>query len=92
MLAFAWMLGAKAHAEIAAFASTAVSSVAAIMTPADRPHKDRDKADLHRFGYAQQLMREMGGFSISPSFSIISILTGAVTLYEVGSTRVVRSS
>jgi len=46
---------------------------------------DRDKAVLHEFGYAQQLLREMGGFSnFAISFSIISILTGAVTLYGVG--------
>src|SRR5262245_47810576 len=44
-----------------------------------------DKAVLHRFGYAQQLLRDMGGFSnFAISFSIISILTGAVTLYSVG--------
>jgi len=44
-----------------------------------------DKEVLHRFGYAQQLLRGMGGFSnFAISFSIISILTGAVTLYGVG--------
>jgi amino acid transporter len=44
-----------------------------------------DKETLHRFGYAQQLLRDMGGFSnFAISFSIISILTGAVTLYGVG--------
>ena len=43
-----------------------------------------DKEVLHRFGYAQ-LLRDMGGFSsFAISFSIISILTGAVTLYGVG--------
>lgn len=37
-----------------------------------------DVRDLHRLGYAQQLFREMGGFSnFAISFSIISILTGA---------------
>ena len=41
-----------------------------------------DREVLHRFGYAQQLLRDMGGFSnFAISFSIISILTGAVTLY-----------
>jgi amino acid transporter len=46
---------------------------------------DSDKKDLHQFGYAQQLLRDMGGFSnFAISFSIISILTGAVTLYGVG--------
>src|SRR5882724_4527067 len=39
----------------------------------------QDISDLHRLGYAQQLFREMGGFSnFAISFSIISILTGAV--------------
>jgi amino acid transporter len=46
---------------------------------------DADKEVLHQFGYAQQLLRDMGGFSnFAISFSIISILTGAVTLYGVG--------
>jgi amino acid transporter len=41
--------------------------------------------DLGRFGYAQELFRRMGGFSnFAVSFSIISILTGAVTLYGYG--------
>src|SRR6516162_1855983 len=45
----------------------------------------RDERDLHRFGYAQELFRSMGGFSnFALSFSIISILTGAVTLYGYG--------
>jgi len=44
-----------------------------------------DKEVLHQFGYAQQLLRDMGGFSnFAISFSSISILTGAVTLYGVG--------
>jgi amino acid transporter len=46
---------------------------------------DRDRADLSRFGYAQELFRGRGGFSnFALSFSIISILTGAVTLYGYG--------
>src|SRR6267143_2834337 len=46
---------------------------------------DRDAAQLRRLGYAQQLLRDMGGFaSFAISFSIISILTGAVTLYGHG--------
>ncbi len=45
----------------------------------------RDELDLQRFGYAQELFRNMGGFSnFAISFSIISILTGAVTLYGYG--------
>ena len=44
-----------------------------------------DEHDLHQFGYAQELFRTMGGFSnFALSFSIISILTGAVTLYDYG--------
>jgi amino acid transporter len=45
----------------------------------------QDIHDLHRLGYAQQLFREMGGFSnFAISFSIISILTGAILLYGYG--------
>src|SRR5215204_4209385 len=44
-----------------------------------------DVEDLKRLGYAQQLFREMGGFSnFAISFSIISILTGAVLLFGYG--------
>jgi len=40
---------------------------------------------LSAFGYKQELLRDMGGFSnFAISFSIISILTGAVTLYGFG--------
>ena len=45
----------------------------------------QDERDLARLGYAQQLFREMGGFSnFAISFSIISILTGAVLLFGYG--------
>src|SRR5262245_28640577 len=45
----------------------------------------RDEEDLSRLGYAQQLLREMGGFSnFAISFSVISILTGAVLLFGYG--------
>ncbi|MGH2477706.1 MAG: amino acid permease, partial [Candidatus Limnocylindrales bacterium] len=45
----------------------------------------QDVADLHQLGYAQELFRSMGGFSnFAISFSIISILTGAVILYDYG--------
>lgn len=41
--------------------------------------------DLNAFGYKQELLRDMGGFSnFAISFSVISILTGAVTLYGFG--------
>ncbi len=47
----------------------------------------QDTADLHGLGYAQELLRSMGGFSnFAISFSIISILTGAVILYNFGLT------
>jgi amino acid transporter len=47
----------------------------------------QDTADLHGLGYAQELLRSMGGFSnFAISFSIISILTGAVILYNLGLT------
>ncbi len=46
---------------------------------------EQDARDLARMGYAQQLFREMGGFSnFAISFSIISVLTGAVLLYGYG--------
>src|SRR5438874_1958535 len=46
---------------------------------------DRDAEQLRRLGYAQQLLRDMGGFAnFALSFSIISVLTGAVTLYGHG--------
>src|SRR5919201_2853894 len=49
-----------------------------------RAHED-DEQYLRSLGYAQQLFREMGGFSnFATSFSIISILTGAVLLYGYG--------
>src|SRR5438552_1491092 len=49
--------------------------------------RERDAQELRALGYAQQLLRDMGGFSnFALSFSIISILTGAVTLYGYGLT------
>ena len=56
---------------------------------ARRPSREeliqQDIQDLHRLGYAQQLFREMGGFSnFAISFSIISILTGAILLFGFG--------
>jgi amino acid transporter len=45
----------------------------------------QDIEDLRRLGYGQQLYREMGGFSnFALSFSIISILTGAILLFGYG--------
>ena len=46
---------------------------------------DDDLGELHRLGYAQELLRTMGGFSnFAISFSIISVLTGAVILFNYG--------
>src|SRR6266704_3790245 len=58
------------------------------MTP-NKPTRDeiiqKDIEDLKRLGYGQQLFRQMGGFSnFAISFSIISILTGAILLYGYG--------
>ena len=45
----------------------------------------QDVHDLHGLGYAQELFRTMGGFSnFAISFTIISILTGAVILFDYG--------
>ena len=45
----------------------------------------RDEEELSKLGYTQQLLREMGGFSnFAISFSVISILTGAVLLFGYG--------
>src|SRR5438034_5647584 len=45
----------------------------------------QDERELGALGYAQELFRTIGGFSnFALSFSIISILTGAVTLYQHG--------
>lgn len=45
----------------------------------------KDAQDLAHLGYAQELFRGFGGFSnFAISFSIISILTGAVTLFDYG--------
>src|SRR6202162_2884672 len=51
----------------------------------DESADQRDAQDLARLGYAQEFLRGMGGFSnFAISFSIISILTGAVTLFDYG--------
>ncbi|HEX4459133.1 MAG TPA: amino acid transporter, partial [Polyangia bacterium] len=47
-----------------------------------------DEAELGRFGYAQQLRRGMSAFgNFALSFSVISILTGGVSLYGWGLTQ-----
>jgi amino acid permease (GABA permease) len=46
---------------------------------------DTDTAQLHQMGYAQELARHMSGFSnFAVSFTIISILSGCLTLYGFG--------
>lgn len=52
----------------------------------DRRDQSREDAgDLHKFGYAEQLYRDMGGFAnFALSFTVISILTGAVVLFGHG--------
>ena len=53
--------------------------------PAQDAQIQQDIEDLRKLGYSQQLFREMGGFSnFAISFSIISILTGAVLLFGYG--------
>jgi amino acid permease (GABA permease) len=49
------------------------------------PAGDSDTARLHQLGYAQELSRSMSGFSnFAVSFTIISILSGCLTLYGFG--------
>jgi len=46
-----------------------------------------DEEELHKLGYAQELLRRMSGFSnFAVSFTIISILSGCLTLYFFGMT------
>lgn len=47
--------------------------------------RGKDAEKLAKFGYKQELMREMGGFSnFAISFSIISILTGLISMFGYG--------
>ena len=49
--------------------------------------RDPKDSELETLGYKQELLRDMGAFqNFALSFSIISILTGAVTLYGAGLT------
>ncbi|MDE3180171.1 MAG: amino acid permease [Acidobacteriota bacterium] len=58
-----------------------------ITQPTDDQRARDDAQDLERLGYAQEFFRGFGGFSnFAISFSIISILTGAVTLFDYGLT------
>ena len=48
------------------------------------PPRDADEALLRKLGYAQVLVREMGGFSnFAISFTIISVLAGCLTSYYI---------
>ena len=49
------------------------------------PPDDSDLNTLHKFGYAQELARVLGGFSnFAISLSIICILAGGITSFHVG--------
>ena len=49
--------------------------------------RDSDVETLHRMGYAQELRRRMSTFSnFAVSFTIISILSGCLTVYYLGMT------
>src|SRR3954465_8252744 len=55
----------------------------AVDTTAPAPNSDETR--LHQMGYAQELRRHMSGFSnFAVSFTIISILSGCLTLYGSG--------
>ena len=54
-------------------------------SPPVREALDQDTKDLHEMGYAQELNRSMSKFSnFAVSFTIISILSGCLTLYGYG--------
>src|SRR5689334_12975698 len=51
----------------------------------DHAEKAEDVKILHSMGYAQELSRRMGGFSnFAISFSIICILAGGITSFQLG--------
>jgi amino acid transporter len=52
---------------------------------AENAQQDKDRRMLHALGYAQELRRSMSGFSnFAISFTIISVLSGTLTLYATG--------
>lgn len=54
-------------------------------TPPPAPDASDDVRTLHKFGYAQELARVLGGFSnFAISLSIICILAGGITSFHVG--------
>jgi amino acid transporter len=75
--------GRRAEAKGATTASSSPPPPPSALCP---PHSGADDEQyLASLGYAQQLFREMGGFSnFAISFSVISILTGAILLYGYG--------
>lgn len=55
------------------------------MTAGQGSAADRDRERLHQLGYAQELKRGMKGFSnFAVSFTIISVLSGCLTLFGFG--------
>ncbi|HEV3385936.1 MAG TPA: amino acid permease [Gemmata sp.] len=55
------------------------------MSTPPTPDESDDIRTLHKFGYAQELARVLGGFSnFAISFAIIGILLGGVTSFQVG--------
>ncbi len=55
------------------------------MLSADVPTVTSDEARLRELGYTQELARSMSGFSnFALSFSVVSILSGCLTLYGFG--------
>jgi amino acid permease (GABA permease) len=57
----------------------------AVSDGADQVELSADEKRLHELGYAQELRRNMSGFTnFAVSFTIISILSGCLTLYGYG--------
>src|ERR1700722_7360791 len=55
------------------------------MSTSPNTDESDDIKTLHKFGYAQELARVLGGFSnFAISFAIIGILLGGVTSFQVG--------
>jgi amino acid transporter len=60
-----------------------MDDASSVSAPPSGPRDDRQR--LHELGYAQELRRGMGGFSnFAVSFTIISILSGCLTLFGYG--------
>jgi len=68
----------------AAWESPDAAVMPGVATRHDHDH-DHDQQRLHELGYAQELRRHMSGFSnFAVSFTIISVLSGCLTLYGYG--------